>query len=504
MKHNSIKFLTVFLMSFMVVIPSCMDLDESPENKLPPESFYLTPGQCQNALAGTMNRLAERVYQPEGVFEHPDWPDGTMNGTLIWGNSYQVTRWSTYYLAISNINPVIKSINNGNLSTYAEKEVNDVLGQAHFLRGWCYFFLVRLYGKIPYITETTPDVLEFPLTPSSREEVSAVYDKIESDLLNAIAKMPVVNAEDLKAAPGKPNIWSAKALLARVYITRATAPLKQPEYYAKARDLANDVIENSPYKFTEDIQEIFKLENVKANPEFIWQFLSSDDHYLAVSANFGPGVWGGYGAGSARALWANSYPEQPRKYCYILMAYPFNLAETADPDEWEWRTYLDGSGGNNPYNGKRLWPHVPRDITITQNNINPPLPLIRYTDMLLVYAEAANMANGGPTQLAVDRINKVIDRGNKPYVSVFAQTSIAGTQPQATLSMSKEDFNDMVLAERTWELCFENETFFDVLRTETLEQVNEPDISVNFKPSNYLFPIPDIDALQIGNNPGYN
>jgi len=123
--------------------------------------------------------------------------------------------------------------------------------------------------------------------------------------------------------------------------------------------------------------------------------------------------------------------------------------------------------------------------------------------MLLVYAEAANMANGGPTQLAVDRLNMIIDRANKPFDSWYPETSIQGTVSRATMTMSAQEFDDIVFRERDLELCFERETYFDVLRKEKLKEVNEPDYSINFELYRYLLPIPAADVLLIGQNPGY-
>ena len=498
MKYNKINTLTGVLMLFLAIIPSCMDLTEAPENRLPPDAYYLTVSQCQTALTGVLNLYAPDTWN--GIKDHPEWPDGTMNASFNWSSSYGSGYWNTGYTAMMNLNPVIKSIKAGNLSIYDPVEVNDIMGQAYFLRGWIYFNLVRMYGKIPYITEDTPDVIANPLTPASREEVSAVYDKIEADLLNAIEKMP-----NTKSISAKPSIWAAKALLARVYVNRATAPLKQTEYYAKARDMADDVIVNGPNSFTENLSEIFNIANVKNNPEFIWGLNGADDHTLCVGLAIGPDDWGCYSGGTCRPLWAETYPEQPRKYMYVLYTFPLNLDLTADPARWNWVHYSEGND-RDPFNGKRTWPNVPREIQISTAPFIPPLPILRYSDMLLVYAEAANMANGAPTQLAVDRLNMIIDRSNQPFQSVYGdKTSTAGTHPQATITMSKEDFDAKVMAERVWELCFESETFFDVIRKEKLYEVNEPDITDHYKAgNNYLFPIPDLDALRIGQNSDYN
>jgi hypothetical protein len=120
----------------------------------------------------------------------------------------------------------------------------------------------------------------------------------------------------------------------------------------------------------------------------------------------------------------------------------------------------------------------------------------------LIYAEAANMADNSPTQLAVDRLNLIIDRANTSFDSEILQTSIAGTEERASLNLSKEAFDAKVFAERDWELCLEYTKYFDVIRKRLLREVNEPE-TYNFVETDYLFPIPPYDATFIGNNPGY-
>ncbi|MDR1370048.1 MAG: RagB/SusD family nutrient uptake outer membrane protein [Dysgonamonadaceae bacterium] len=486
---NNIFKGTLSLLSVTVV--SCMDLKEVPEGKIAPSNFYKTVEQCQSALVGSMGGLLNTWGGYNGS---PGWPNGQQPSSLNFAVTSNNDFWSMHFTSISYINPVINAIKAGNLNSAPEAGVKDLLGQAYFLRAYNHFWLVQLYGKIPYITDETPDLIANPLTPESREDVAAVYDKIQSDLLLAIENMSSARTG------GQPNAWAAKAMLAKVYLTRATAPLKQTQYYADARDMADDVINNSPYRFTANLSEIFKLENVKNNDEFIFGFNTSLDFSGGKGCGPGPDEWGAWGGGQARPIWADRYPEQPRKYNYVLTRFPKNLEDS--PEEWIWVDYSE-STDKVPYQAKRTWPNQSIEVQLSEVDICPPLPILRFTDMLLTYAEAANMANGGPTQLAVDRLNMVINRANATFESPFPETAIPGTEALASMSMSKEEFDDKVIAERDYELCFEFSQYFDVLRKEKLEEINQPDISVNYAPYKYLFPIPPQDAISIGQNPGY-
>ena len=89
------------------------------------------------------------------------------------------------------------------------------------------------------------------------------------------------------------------------------------------------------------------------------------------------------------------------------------------------------------------------------------MPVIRFADVLLIYAEAANMAAGAPTQAAVDAVNQVIDRANG-YATIAAH-------PKLTTAMSKDAFDAAVIEERNQELCFEFDRWFDLIRKHILK-----------------------------------
>lgn len=489
-KFNKVLSLTLLLLTVLSI--SCQKLTEKPEGKLTPENFYKTPEQCESALAGSMNALFSTWNGYAGI---PGFPDGQLDGASLLfdvttGNQY----WQWHYKAISNINPVLKAIKDGKLSTSSDEVVADITGQARFLRAFNYFHLVRFYGKIPYIDEDTPDVISTPLTSESRMEIADVYDKIEADLLYAAENMYDYNA----STPGKPCKWTAKALLAKVYITRATAPLNQTEYFAKARDIADDVIANGPYSLVASVTDVFKTSNTN-NSETIFAYQSTDLYPSLPGVDNGPDEWGCWGDGPVKALWAEAYPEQPRKHIYILLDWPVDLRAS----EWEWINYKN-SNYQIPWNGKRSWPNLTIDEQLDDGGNNHVImPVIRLADIILVYAEAANMAGNGPTQLAVDRLNMIINRANTPSASEHPETSIPGTEALASTAMSKADFNQKVWDERNYELCFEFDRYFDVLRERVLKEVNLPDNANDYDENDYLLPIPPLDAAFIGQNPGY-
>lgn len=462
---------------------SCQNLEEIPEGISTPQNFYTTTGQCEAAFAGSMNGL----YVTWGGYQNiPAFPDGQYEGaSLDFGATSFNELWTWHYKAIANVNEVLRAVKNGSLDGNPQEAIDQIIAQGRFLRAFNYFTLVRLYGKIPYLTEDTPDPVSTPLSPESRLEIAAVYDLLEADLTFAAQHLGDYDP----ATPGKPNRWMAKGYLAKVFLTRATAPLSQSEFYAKARDMADDVIKNGPYRLLPNVEDVFKTSNNR-NMEIMHAF------YVTPQTPYMPGnVWApsemdGWSSGPVKILWATTvFPEQPRKHNYLLLNFTSDIYDPSAPII-NWSESSDGV----PYIGKYNMPNLTYDQQVGGGDAGIEMKLLRFADVLLMYAEAANMAAGSPTQLAVDRLNSVIDRAN----------GATGTEARATLAMSRDAFDKKVIDERSFELCYENDRYFDVLRKRMLEEVNLPDNAQGYDENDYLLPIPALDAKMIGQNPGYD
>jgi hypothetical protein len=480
-----------FIVLLLIFETSCLKLDENPKGVSTPDNFYSTPGQCEAALAASTNWLYNEWTGYEDVYGA--FPDGQYtNVDLAYGADYNSKFWQIHYGAISNINAVLKAVvKRGSLIPNDPELINNVIAQARFLRAFNYFTLVRLWGTVPFITENTPDPIGTPLTPESRLEIKALYDSLEADLTFAIAHL-----EDYDASrPARPNIWLAKTLLAKVYITRATNPLNEATYYVKARDLADDIILNGPFILLPRFNDVFLSSN-KNNLEIIWAFQTTDDDPNIDGIAMAPSEWGGWSGGAVKPRWAEEYPDQPRKRGYIMMDFPSDISTDPMGPVINYRASIDGT----PFSQKYLWPTISLD---EQLNISRQYATVyRFPDVLLIYAEAANMAGTGPTQLAVDRINMIIDRANTDGATGL----MTGTEARATMAMSQAEFDAKVIRERDLELCFENDRIFDVFRKRLLQEVTVDEEGVanpDYNENCYLFPIPTLDALNIGQNPGY-
>ena len=483
MKTNRISIFKCVLSLLLIIAgSSCQKLDEKPESISTPSNFYTTVSQCEAAYAGAMNSL---FVTWDGYQNTPAFPDGQFEGaSLDFSVGSFNELWTWHYKSINNINSVLKAVKAGSLAGNSTEDIANVVAQGRFLRAFNYFTLVRLYGKIPYLTEDTPDPVSTPLTEDSRLEIAAVYDLIEADLTYAAENMADFDA----SVPGRPNKWTAKGFLAKVYLTRATAPLNQTDNYAKARDMADDIITNGPYGLLARFEDVFKTSN-NENPEIMFAFHTSSDAPYMPGNVWAPSEMDGWSSGPVKILWATTiYPEQPRKHSYILLDF---TSDIYDPNAAiiNWSESADGV----PYIGKLNMPNLSYDEQVGGGDAGIEMKILRFADILLIYAEAANMAGGGPTQLAVDRLNMIIDRANEG----------TGSEAKATMAMSQAEFDKKVIDERSYELCFENDRYFDVLRKRLLQEVNLPDNAQGYDENDYLLPIPALDAKSIGQNPGY-
>ena len=508
MKKSINKNWSILLIGLLMMGSSCMDLNEVPETFTAPEMYYETVVQCQAALTGAMRSLVNDNQNGGGKYSNAPtgWPDGQVSRrNLNFGITKENGYWNTHWQAINNINPVIKSVRSGGKMNIENADVKDILGQALFLRAFNYFFLVQLYGKLMWFDENTDVFTIMPtLTPADRKEVSFIYDKIEADLVEAFTLMKDYNT----AQKGRPCKWSAKALLSKVYLTRASIPVKDASAYAKARDAAEEVITCGKYKLLE-LDQIFKTSNPN-NEEFIFAFQYSADFPPVCGPTISPEDWDSWSDVEVEEYFVLHYPEQPRKHFSILCNWPSNLISQSDPAKWNWRPWNLENNIENPRPTKWTWPNltVAQQVTQWGGNSGRLFPILRISEIYLIYAEATNMAAGAPTEKAVQYLNLIIDRANKPFTSVFEATSIPGTVERASLTDTKELFHKRVIDERRWELCFEFTAYFDVLRTGTLRETNfDPDWpddrTDNFTPKDILFPIPQIDTRYIGNNDGY-
>ena len=173
----------------------------------------------------------------------------TLNST----NSLSMNLWAEPYQYINNANAAIEGLMNSTGVTLSTK--NELIGEAKFIRAFCHFYLVNLFGDVPLIltTDYTKNAI------ASRTPQFQLYKQIISDLIDAQNSL----ASDFSFSNGErdqPNKWAATALLARVYLYTGD--------WVNAALQAESVINNSGiFALDSDLNSVF----LKNSTETIWQ-----------------------------------------------------------------------------------------------------------------------------------------------------------------------------------------------------------------------------------------
>ncbi len=482
MKRNNNYLLSCsLLLALFLIVSGCKSLDEEPISSVTPSNYGNSILQIESAYAGSLNYLWnywEGYGYTYSAFNNDDQLEG---GDLNIPPDNADDLWNRHYKALLNINNALGSLKKGNIKGESQETIDALEAQGKFLRAHNYFMLVRMFGGVPLLTEDTPDPIQNPV---ARATAAQVYDLIVSDLIFASEKLP----ESWSDAPGKPTSGAAKSILAKVYLTMATYPLNEPSNYQKAADMALQVIGSGTYALIDSVVDVFSLAN-KYGPEMIWGYNSTYDDQTTDPQMWTTEIYleGGWGDAQVDTTFERRWPDQKRKEVYMFT-------------DWTGVHYPDFPE-QNPF-CKKFFFYVSEE-DFNGYSVNTNWPVIRYADVLLIYAEAANMASGSATapQEAVDAINQVIDRANG--------FKLNASYPLLTTSLTKAEFDKAVIQERSYELFFELDRWFDICRKRILDDPNvtyrESDM-VNFSMDDYLFPIPEVDLRLnplLEQNPGY-
>ncbi|WP_445749405.1 RagB/SusD family nutrient uptake outer membrane protein [Polaribacter sp.] len=449
----------ILLLAILGLIATSCNLDEEPPF-LANENVYATGADASSALTGIYQSFTGNDYYGRDFLHATNINSGfgvTRNGgnsntsvenaTLASlkpnsGTTVIVNSWRGIYRTIARTNDAINSaIVSENPSTDDQMLINDVVGQAYFLRAFNYFNLVRLWGEVP-----------LRLVPSTKENVHLgkssikdVYAQIISDTKRA---QELMNGS-VGNATVKPE--AAAMLLAKVYMTLATAPTEHQEdglnYWQLAYDEAIKVY--GKYKLEPDYDDLFQDATGDVTEEAIFEIQSSElatmDHARAFTpTNYTPAfTFGRLQANyEVHDLHATTYPGDPRLESTFASGY----------------TQQRGSGTGNPY---QTYPYVTwrsrfsngfpfvyklgiKDVSQTDTFQNRNFIIYRYSDLLLMLAEISNELQNGE-QLGY--VTEVLDR--------------VGLTPQAGYSGGLDAFRSAIMKEYQFELFFEGHDWFN-------------------------------------------
>ncbi|MEO6820260.1 MAG: RagB/SusD family nutrient uptake outer membrane protein [Ginsengibacter sp.] len=473
---NYIKTLGIMaILAF--TMPSCKKfLEENPKNLVSVSNFYKTQEDAiaaVDAIYGYLNSTS--TGSTAGVYHSTFWVIAGLGSDEMLNNQYGVPdldqiatfsespqnnslleTWQMHYKTITVANIAIERIPGIQMDPILRTRL---VNESKFLRGLMYFDLVRMFGEVPLLTKEVEDI------NPPRASVDSIYSLIISDLSSAEA-LPV--SYPAGNGKGRATTGAAKSILAKVYLT-----MKQ---YDKAAAKALEVINSNTYSLWDDFGDVFKLS-------------SRNGKEAIFSVEFGDG-------GGAISFWevgqfnvrllppqlTQEGVENPQGWQIPTI----NLYDSYDIDDRRrsvtFITEIHTADGNTlqirPYIQK-YWDRVAEP---KGNGSFNDYPVMRYADVLLMYAEASNEL--GNTSTALQYINMVRKRAR------FDGTNYLNVLPDY-VGLSKDQFRAAVLKERRMEFVAEGQRWFDLVRTGTLESlvpIAKPGVVPQAK--HYLFPIP--------------
>ncbi|WP_114778534.1 RagB/SusD family nutrient uptake outer membrane protein [Botryobacter ruber] len=400
------------------------------------------------------------------------------NRTLSGGNTNSF--WNQFYFSIASANALIKTLDELELDPDFEKRA---YGEAHFIRAFSYYYLVRMWGGVPLRLNATDINSDFYLPRSS---VDQVYNQIFADFKKASESLPLY--KKIPAAElGRASKGAAQGLMAQAYLTygnqlslRGQDPTAQ---YQNAVVYADSVISSNQYTLISNFKSLFDLQQEanaynevlfgirfqvdqqnRAQPaagsEFALRFMVANTRGTTGAPNTG-------GGGQIRVMpWFGDFYRTGDYVTGTPGDVDFQMdfrnevsfyTRGVNPSGGVTVMYPDGGGAtrvNTPLVGKYIDPNGKDD-----RNHGNDFFIIRFAEIFLIKAEAENELNG-PTAAAINAFNKVRDRARKADGTPRA---VPADLPVAT-TMTKADFRMKIFDERGLELLGEGQRWFDLVR----------------------------------------
>jgi hypothetical protein len=446
------KKIFVFLILGISLISCNKELELSPISSENVESFYKTENQFSQAIIGCYDGLQNAAVKEDysymltesrsdNAWQTVDYYDGPIsrfneNSDLPILN----TAWANSYAYIARCNYLLKNLETS--SILSETTKNQFKGEALFIRALIYFDLVRFFGEVPIVDKVISIAEGYALKKSTTEDV---YNFIINDLIQASQLLPTMNPSQNK---NRATALAARGFLGKVYVFRSGYPLNKNEWSLAAIELKAVLDGVGSSGFFTNYADIYSYSN-EGKEQSIFSIGFQSDSWNEgnpfPTRNAPNNIYPGDDSlmipfgGSPYLLYLDDYIlgnifDEPNDLRYKYSVQTKWISMSGDTvTTWPFcRKYKDG-----PISGYGEW--------------NVDWILLQYTDVYMLYAEA--LYHTGKPAEALDIINRVRER--------------AGL---IDLSMSNIDtdakFVDVILRERRKEFCFENQRWFDLVRTD--------------------------------------
>lgn len=439
-------------------------LDKTPPDAIPVDGFFNSAERAEqgvNAIYATLqttelySNTMSKLYTPPtgevvltntGGYGFNDFTYSAADGILmdVYGKLYE---------GVFRANTVIKEV--ALMEDIDASLQSRLVGEAKFLRAFYYWHLTTLWGDVPLFTEPFEVPSDALVAKSTR---AAIYEVMIQDLIDAEAVLPeVYGASDL----GRATKGAAQALLGKVYL--------YDENYEQAEVWLGEVIDSELYDLVENFGDVINI-NSENNVESVFEIQfaevgEGDVGTLRVSYN-NPQVNGGFGNNLPTQTIVDAFEDGDPRLNESIFIDGDVFAPELSTESLNLDTYQSVWSATGYNLKKGLFP------VMYVNNRGTNFPAIRYADVLLMYAEAANELD--MRDVARDAVNEVRDR-------------VGMTLLDAGTTGTKEALFDAIVHERQVELAFEYHRFNDLRRWGLAQTVLGPN---GYAERNRYYPLP--------------
>jgi hypothetical protein len=507
---KNIKYLlTIAVIAFTLGCSN--DLEEKVYSNISPSNFYNDAADGDAAVSAIYNALNRTVslwdfgLTSTVATAHPyfigrvGWRNHWANYTVSSGDGLGLPRsWDPFYQAIFRANIAISELSTRTFEGDEEASRLHLIAEAQWLRAWCFFNLTQLFGNVPMPLEAAESIETAKLPATPRE---GIYAQIISDLEAAEANLPTIRT--VPSELGRPNVGTAKFLLAKVYLTMAGAQVNDGSKMSMAHTKIKQVIDNASsygYELLPSYADAIYIDN---NSERVWAIQQTQA--VEGQGTAGTFVWAGIGSsnggvprGQAHGGWTQEFYdlyEANDTRRDVTMQYSYIHAVTGEETFFSGQPVADYEG--DPY--QQTW-GIPNNKYIDTDqgccDGDPDIVYYRFSDALLMYAEAENSLNG-PTATAYEYLNMVRERG--------------GATPLTPGSHSQAEFAELMFEERLLEFTFECQEIYDIRRLGKVQEVIEMAPlpvreGTTYQPHFEVWPIPNHELNandKLEQNPGW-
>lgn len=468
--HIKMKFFAKLLSIFLclVIVSGCEKaLNKSPEDFLPVEKYFTKESDAVLALNGVMEMMTKRDYYagqfPTRMLSGDDLFI-TLTGSFPGNHSADASDplirnlWNNLFSTIQRANILLTNLPKVSMP---ETKKGVIRGEALFLRAYAMFMLADMWGPIPINLVPTSGPNDVVRT---RQPLKDVYAQILQDMAEAEKLVLASTSAAEYGGGGYPAKTTVQGILARVCLTMAGEPLKDVSKYAEARDWAAKAVASGEHRLNPDYTDIFiRLASDRYDKmEVMWEIdlnytAGLDDHGLIGSLNGIPGadVSFGYSFGQVHVT---------RK---LVNAYGI----TSNDMRRDWNAapfqYVSGTttGAKSNFTATQLYERFDSKYRSQyypvkhRDNTGINFPVLRYSDVLLMLAEAENEIDG-PTPRAYAMVNQVRARAYGKLLPGATNLTEADIAP----GIDQTTFRQLIMDERLREFPSEAIRKHDLIR----------------------------------------